>query len=476
MADDPMARFELGERLLANQRYGTPAFDQGLEHLLAAAQAGLPDAQVALGHVYAQVHLLPDAPYQAVRWYRQAAENGHPAAQDRLADLYMLGWGVARDDSQALTWYKRTADQYYPTAQCNLAYLYAEGIGTQSDQVYATTLYLQAAAQGDPRAYFNLGLRFVSGEGTSPNLVYAYAWMLNAQRLGYPSSEMELSSLKMSLVESERVQAQEIARRIEENFEALQYKLGQTAGATDSVGIYRAIVEENFTSLAIPEFSLEASVRPGHEARIAPSHGSYRPGTPMIQAEQPRIFTIDEFISRSESAHLINLASTNMSSARDTVDTLSQEQTAFSGAAAFFSSPSCDAAVRNIERRIAAAFELPVTHVEPLSVLRYRLDDQYAPHVDYFDDARLEQNRQQGDNSGQRTASFLVYLCAPQQGGETHYLKIGRKISGRQRMALCHYNLDGNRRGNPLTLHTGEPVKQGEKWLARTTLRESPLF
>ena len=109
-------------------------------------------------------------------------------------------------------------------------------------------------------------------------------------------------------------------------------------------------------------------------------------------------------------------------------------------------------------------------------MLRYQPSDRYAAHVDYFDAAQLEYNRRIGDKSGQRVASFLVYLRAPEAGGETHYLKLKLKIAGLPRMALCHLNCLPSGETDSMTLHTGEIVTKGEKWLARTTLREKPLF
>jgi len=50
------------------------------------------------------------------------------------------------------------------------------------------------------------------------------------------------------------------------------------------------------------------------------------------------------------------------------------------------------------------------------------------------------------------------------------------KVAGRARMALCHFNMTPAGETDPMTLHTGEPVIKGEKWLARTTLRENPFF
>ncbi|MGA9854973.1 MAG: 2OG-Fe(II) oxygenase, partial [Gammaproteobacteria bacterium] len=440
--------------------------------------AGFIEAQVTLGHVHAQVHLLPNAFQEAARWYQRAAEQGHPMAQDRLADLYMLGRGVLQSDAQAFEWYARTATQGYAMAQCNLAYMHSHGLGTPTDQDAATSLYLKAAAQGEARAYFNLGLRYATGLGAPLNPVHASAWMTNAARLDYPTAKTELESMLAQRAATQRVQVRELGMVIEANFTALQQTLGRTPGAMSSIETYRQIVEDNFAALGVAEFAIDAAKRLQHaQTGQVSTSGVQHPDPPSIISPQPRIFTIAEFIAKDEAAHFIALALLNMQPAHEsTRDQLSQEQTAFTGHAANFHEMFCDALIRNLERRIAAAFSLPAEHVEPLSVLRYQRSDRYAPHVDYFDPARLEYNQRIGDRSGQRIASFLVYLHAPETGGETHYLKLNLKVVGRARMALCHFNMTPAGETDPLTLHTGEPVVEGEKWLARTTLREKPLF
>ena len=463
---------------MAANQYGTAEFAEGLELLKKSAEAGYIEAQLTLGHVHAQVHVLPNAFQEAARWYQGAAERGHPMAQDRLADLYMLGRGVSQSDAQAFSWYARTAAQAYAMAQCNLAYMQAQGLGTAANQEAATSLYLQAAAQGEARAYFNLGLRYAAGWGAPKNLIHASAWMSNAARLNYPTAKTELEELHAQLTAMERIQVRELSAIIESNFDALQLRLGRMPGVTASIETYRQIVEDNFASLSVADFSIDASIRMQHtHTQAARDTGLLQPNPPTLINPQPRIFTVTEFISKTEAAHLMALALLNIKPASEnTRDQLSQEQTAFTGHSAKFHLVYCDAVIRNLERRIAAAFNLPVEHVEPISVLRYQRSDLYAPHVDYFDASRLEYNRRIGDNSGQRIASFLVYLHAPEAGGETQYLKLNLKVAGRTRMALCHFNMTPTGETDPMTLHAGEPVLEGEKWLARTTLREKPLF
>jgi len=250
--------------------------------------------------------------------------------------------------------------------------------------------------------------------------------MINAARLEYPTAKTELELMRTQLSATQHIQVRELGALIEANFEALQHRLGRTPGAMSSIDAYRRIVKDNFAALGVAEFAIDAAKRMQHaQTGNVTTSDVQHPDPPSIINPQPRIFTIAEFVSKGEAAHFMALALLNMQPAREsTRDQLSQEQTAFTGHASNFHQVFCDVVIRNLERRIATAFNLPAEHVEPLSVLRYQQSHRYAPHVDYFDAARLEYNQRIGDRSGQRIASFLVYLHTPEVGGETHYLNL----------------------------------------------------
>lgn len=467
------ADLQQAEALLAAHPYGSAEFQRGLQLLRQMAESGATAAQLSLGNVYSQMHQLPDAAEQAATWYTRAAEAGEALALSRLADLYMTGWGVPQDDVRAFQLYLRLAERGYALPQCHLAYLLGEGIGCTLDTAQALGWYLRAAAQGEPRAYFNLGLAFQNWIGIPPDPVYTWAWMESARRQGYPCSEAELTGIARGASPQQLAEGRALADRIERNFQGLQTALQGDPTVLSSAERYRTLVDRNFAALEVAEFLLDPERRPP-VLRAGTPHKS---AAPVRISAQPHVFTVDEFVSRGECAHLMTLADRNFRPARElTADRLSQENLHFTGSMAALQVDLCDPVVRVVERRVGAAFGLPASHVEPLSVLRYRDGNSYAPHVDYFDAARLAKNQASGDRSGQRVASFLVYLHPAEAGGETHYLKLGKKVQGRERMALCHFNCLASGEPDPATLHTGEPVLGGEKWLARTTVRERPFY
>ena len=461
------------EHLLAKHAYGSAEFGRGLQLLRQVAESGKPEAQLSLGNVYSQMHQLPDAAQQAAAWYARAVEGGTSLALSRLADLYLLGWGVPQDDARAFQLYQRLAEIGHALPQCDLAYMLGEGIGCGLDAAQALGWYLRAAAQGEPRAYFNLGQAFRHGNGTPANAVYAWAWLENARRQAYPCSAAELTGVAHGLSPQQAAQACTLADNIDRNFQQLQLALQQDPSVLSSAERYRALVDKNFTSLGVTAFSLDPGQRP---AGLGPS-AAHAGAAAVRISDQPHVFTVDEFVSRGECAHLMTLADRNFRPAKElTADRLSQEHLHFTGSMAALQLDLCDPVVRTVERRVGAAFGLPASHVEPLSVLRYQGGHRYDPHVDYFDAARLQENLSKGDRAGQRVASFRVYLQPAEAGGETHDLTLGQKVQGRERMALCHFNCLPSGEPDPKTLHTGEPVVRGEKWLARTTVREKTFY
>lgn len=125
--------------------------------------------------------------------------------------------------------------------------------------------------------------------------------------------------------------------------------------------------------------------------------------------------------------------------------------------------------VRRIEQRIASLLRWPIEHGEGLQVLRYRPGEEYRPHYDYMDPAHPGAAPFLA-RGGQRVASLVIYLNTPSSGGATVFPDIHLEVAAQKGNAVF-FSYD---RAHPATrtLHGGQPVRSGEKWIATKWLRE----
>jgi prolyl 4-hydroxylase len=137
-----------------------------------------------------------------------------------------------------------------------------------------------------------------------------------------------------------------------------------------------------------------------------------------------------------------------------------------------FFSRAENAIVQRVEARVARLLRWPVKHFEGLQVLRYRRGAQYRPHYDYFDPAEPATPALLA-RGGQRVATVIMYLQEPAAGGATVFpdasLSVVPRCGSAVFFSYAHAHPDS------LSLHGGEPVTAGEKWIATLWLRERPF-
>ncbi|MBF6631140.1 MAG: 2OG-Fe(II) oxygenase [Comamonas sp.] len=125
--------------------------------------------------------------------------------------------------------------------------------------------------------------------------------------------------------------------------------------------------------------------------------------------------------------------------------------------------------VERLEARIAQLLQWPVDHGEGLQVLNYHPGAQYKPHHDYFNphepgSAALLRR------GGQRVATVVIYLNDVPAGGCTYFPESRLRIHPRKGNAVFFGYAQPQ--AHTLTLHAGDPVEEGEKWIATKWLRE----
>jgi prolyl 4-hydroxylase len=184
----------------------------------------------------------------------------------------------------------------------------------------------------------------------------------------------------------------------------------------------------------------------------------------------PRIVVLDNFLSSGECDALCEEALPVFAPAR-VVDEHEQavQATHLRSNDSAQLPASKSALVRRVEARIEQLTGWPTACCETLQVQRYAQGQDYRPHYDFFDPDSAAHAAAQAQG-GQRLATLILYLKTPEAGGATYFANLGMRIAPRKGGALFFsYPDPGNNSG---TLHGGEAVLAGEKWIATQWFRE----
>ncbi|XP_076833244.1 prolyl 4-hydroxylase subunit alpha-3 isoform X2 [Brachyhypopomus gauderio] len=127
--------------------------------------------------------------------------------------------------------------------------------------------------------------------------------------------------------------------------------------------------------------------------------------------------------------------------------------------------------VAKVNRRITLLTGLNVQspYGEHLQVVNYGIGGHYEPH---FDHATSKSSPLYRLNSGNRMATFMIYLSSVEAGGSTAFIYANLSIPAVENSALFWWNLHRNGQGNGDTLHAGCPVLMGDKWVANKWVHE----
>ena len=189
----------------------------------------------------------------------------------------------------------------------------------------------------------------------------------------------------------------------------------------------------------------------------------------LQRVHAPDLCVFSNLLSVAECAALVEAAKPRMLRSR-TVDTqtggeaLNRHRTSDG----MFFTRSENAVVQRVEMRVARLLRWPVQNFEGMQVLRYRSGGQYKPHYDYFDPGEPATPALLA-RGGQRVATLIMYLQAPQRGGATVFPDAAISVPPRRGSAVFFSYADAA--PDSLSLHGGEPVETGEKWIATLWLR-----
>lgn len=198
-------------------------------------------------------------------------------------------------------------------------------------------------------------------------------------------------------------------------------------------------------------------------------------GHTRLLHERPRLRVLENFATAAECDWLIDRTRDHLERA-EVYHASSQVEVhdVRTNSEAYLTPKLLDVVTATVLLRIAAAAGVDLALCEFATVLHYLPGQLFGPHADYLDPnnpARLAELRA----SGQRVATFLVYLSDDYEDGETEFLDVGVKYKGRKGDALMFLNVEPNGEPDYSSRHQGSAPSRGEKWVLSQWVRNRAL-
>lgn len=178
--------------------------------------------------------------------------------------------------------------------------------------------------------------------------------------------------------------------------------------------------------------------------------------------EEPLIVVLDNVVSDEECEALINLSKDKMK--RSKIGE-TREVNAQRTSSSMFFEDSENELVEKIENRISTIMNIPIEHAEGLQILQYAPGQEYKAHFDFFN----ESSRAAANN---RISTLIIYLNDVEEGGQTTFPSLNISVEPKKKSAVYFEYFYNDQALNDLTLHAGNPVIKGEKWVATQWIRK----
>jgi prolyl 4-hydroxylase len=190
-----------------------------------------------------------------------------------------------------------------------------------------------------------------------------------------------------------------------------------------------------------------------------------------ILSEDPWVVVVDHYLPQAERTALVRAAASCLQAPMVDTGDIEADTKVRSGRVAWIHHDHAPG-IRALADRIALIVGMPLENAESFQVVRYGPGQEYRPHFDGYDmGTRVgEANVARG---GQRLATALIYLSAPAIGGATGFPTLDMDVPAMPGRLLIFWNVgDDPLKPHPSSLHAGNPVEVGEKWIANLWFRE----
>lgn len=190
--------------------------------------------------------------------------------------------------------------------------------------------------------------------------------------------------------------------------------------------------------------------------------------TLYVDKDDYDIIEIQNFLTNEECDKIIELSKGNMFSSK----VYSQNEDLYDNKTRI--SQQCwlndnDSFIKYISDKVKSYTNTHNNYLEELQVVNYKPGGFFTPHYD----ACVGNNSycERMNDKGPRYLTVLFYLNDNFEGGETIFPKINKLVKPEKGKAIIFQNVDNNGVIITQALHGGEPVKNGEKWIANKWIK-----
>lgn len=182
---------------------------------------------------------------------------------------------------------------------------------------------------------------------------------------------------------------------------------------------------------------------------------------------QTDIIEIEDFLSNEECEYLIQQIEQNNQPSTVT-DNYGSSANSFRTSSTSNLNPN-DSKVSSLKKRIAEYLAVPLNKGESLQGQKYQPGQYFKQHNDYFHGQSYETECLY---SGNRTHTFMIYLNDVEEGGETAFINLNKKVKPKKGKAVVWTNMH-NGQVHDTFLHEGCEVKRGTKYIITSWWREN---
>lgn len=131
--------------------------------------------------------------------------------------------------------------------------------------------------------------------------------------------------------------------------------------------------------------------------------------------------------------------------------------------------------VDRLSKRIAELVKLPVENQEALQVVHYGVGGKYEPHYDAcISKTSCERMNKRG---GHRYLTVLVYLNTVPSGGGTYFPYLNKTVKAEKGKVVIFQNTETKTQEIiKQAKHGGNPVLEGEKWIANKWIHFNSIY